>query len=86
MTCYRCQRKGHAAYESKAPAPVPCEGTYCAFKKLFRPVGTECPTGKTSTESSDSQLANAPDVLLARMSVQKKNSFRKSKLIALIYK
>ena len=23
MTCYRCQRKGHAAYECKAAAPVP---------------------------------------------------------------
>jgi len=27
MTCYRCQRKGHAAYECKAAAPVPREGT-----------------------------------------------------------
>ena len=27
MTCYRCQRKGHAAYECKAAAPVPKEGT-----------------------------------------------------------
>lgn len=27
MTCYRCQRRGHAAYECKAAAPVPREGT-----------------------------------------------------------
>lgn len=27
MTCYRCQRKGHAAYECRAAAPVPREGT-----------------------------------------------------------
>lgn len=27
MTCYRCQRKGHAAYECKAAAPVPRSGT-----------------------------------------------------------
>jgi len=27
MTCYRCQRKGHAAYECRAAVPVPREGT-----------------------------------------------------------
>ena len=27
LTCYRCQRKGHAAYECRAAAPVPREGT-----------------------------------------------------------
>ena len=27
MTCYRCQKKGHAAYECKAATPVPREGT-----------------------------------------------------------
>ena len=27
MTCYRCQRKGHAAYECKAAEPVPQRGT-----------------------------------------------------------
>lgn len=27
MTCYRCQRKGHAAYECRAAAPVPRSGT-----------------------------------------------------------
>lgn len=27
MTCYRCQRKGHAAYECRAAAPAPREGT-----------------------------------------------------------
>ena len=27
MTCYRCQRKGHAAYECRAATPVPREGT-----------------------------------------------------------
>ena len=27
MTCYRCQKKGHAAYECRAAAPVPKEGT-----------------------------------------------------------
>jgi hypothetical protein len=27
MTCYRCQRKGHAAYECRAATPVPRSGT-----------------------------------------------------------
>ena len=55
---------------------------YCAAKKLAAPVGTGCPTGNRTTESSDSQLPNAPDVLLARMSVRKKGGVGKSKLIS----
>ena len=55
---------------------------YCAFKKLLRPVGTGCPTGKGITECSDSQLSKAPNVLLARMSVQRKKGVHKSKLIS----
>ena len=57
---------------------------YCAFKKLLGPVGTGCPTGKGIIECSDSQLSKAPDVLLARMSVQRKECVRKSKLISFV--
>ena len=38
--------------------------------------------GKRTTDHTDSQLLNAPDVLLARMSVRGKKGARKSKLIS----